>query len=441
MSTHALLKQFLSQESFDPELDDVEIPAPQPVEPDDLLDAEDNLDEVESVLDELRTESQDGEIAVEQARREIVALEHLLEVLNHGVETQQYSPQFAAIVGASLEHYREVFGEEAVGLPSLESFSGDNLEQFYTVSQESVRGFINRLLRVVPAAVDRTANRLVDAIGDLANDAKISGINKIADAALANVKGANEAKEVSLRGNEALLNMGGTFVDNPVAAVTEDRKNRQQLFKAIVIPYMQQGPALHKLIGEAVQSGGAKTTSNILKAVLDISMPTVPGAMQSGRGFLNGMKLELVEQTQKGSKLSEQIKSIGKNRIVIDTVSKPSGKLGVVKVTSRDVVTLANLAKAYAVLFEQTSKQLHTLTNAQATSRMINQIRDRSQLYQAQLATWEDDKALDYTLTLATNRQAWAHALTIRSLRETAVVGKRVAQLALKLSKQFAKAK
>lgn len=135
-----LLKDFLSMEDGLSAGIDLEIQqTSEPREP------EPEVDVVETPPIPVQAEA---EVPVAQVIEDLderrFALEHFREILQHGLETQQYSPQFAAITHVTLEAYNALFDIE-IPLVSLEHYGHDTLDEFYQLALEDFTQKLTRL--------------------------------------------------------------------------------------------------------------------------------------------------------------------------------------------------------------------------------------------------------------------------------------------------------
>lgn len=427
------LKTFLSMEARK-ETDMVfHIPTAQYVS---MEEAEELAASVDDVLDEYEDNS---EVATIDEISEVTdSLEHYVQVLEYGLEHQEYSPQFAAIVHASMAQMSERFGVEMFSVPSLESYDSDTLEDYYRVSLESIRGFIQRVARVVPSVVDRLGNKVIDALKNKTGDVRYNKIVKISDGAIQEANTSSGTTTVKMKGKEKTFSMGGELPSDIVRAVKKDISTTQNFIERVLKPYLASVNKIYGVLGEVRFEGGPKQTSQILGKILDIKIPydAVNAEMRTGSGFISRTNVDVVDNRPSGDKLSAKFQVIRKNsiRLLSGKTAKPKSSFGDMEFTAQQVKELANLAKVYASIQKQIRSEFKNRLSIQDISKQFVNYH-RGPLDDAHLATWEDDKALDYAMTYALRQHEIAIFNLIHVLRIVERKGEAIAKFALSAAK------
>jgi len=338
--------------------------------------------------------------AGDEAEEAAASVEHFITVLQHGLNTKTYSPQFAATCHFEMAKMSKVLGLEK-GTPSLESYDKQTLEGYYTASLESFRGFLKRLTDVTT----RINDFIPDLIGkgQLVNGFKkrAAAINSEADSLGAALGSAGNGSATVKVGKD--LATGG---DNLVNGITADLR----LTTAVATKGLGANQAFIKAVAdvlvEATNEGGVGKTGQIVAKAAKIT-PAVNAypAEAFTQLFAGGRKLVKAEGGE-GGDTRGTLKAFSKS--AIPSVGSGSvEKVGEVTLTKADLGKLVGLAKAYAALANKAADstgvaalgELKTVRNKTDRANGANSL-ITGRNAGAEATSWSEGKDLD---ALATN--------------------------------------
>lgn len=308
------LKRFLSQESFTEEEEieapevvdelDLQVPPPQDVDETTVIAAAEDGAEADEVIAEEGEEIDMAAGATEQAQEEIPSVEHYISVLQHGLRTRQFSPQFAVTAQHKLHILRDRFGDDRTPVPSLESYNGrDDLEKYYQASLESFSGFKRRL----QGAIGKAMNYIPDL---LSNGKLVTGFKKKAGAVNTKLDALiGQAAEASFEGKVDVEGLGKSLsgLDGDViAGLNADLK----LLSAVVGRGLKANETFIngsvKILAEASQAGPDKASGILAKAAgLKPATDSYPPEAFE-KGFLGGGKLVKTGAAPAGGESEEE---------------------------------------------------------------------------------------------------------------------------------------
>lgn len=412
------------------ELEVPEVPE-EPITEEQIEEAE--LETEEAVDEEAVIASEIDEIedATEEVEELQESMEHFVQVLQHGIKTKTYSPQFAATVAFQLDKMKSILGDD-IGTPSLENYGGENLEEFYTVSVESFKGFMKR--------VDDATGRMFQAIPELlANHQLVNGykkrvnaLNTKADALDAAVKEMDGTATYEGKAPKALRGSGS----NLVSAVSNEIKLLAQASGKGLDANAKLLDDILSILNKATTEGGVNKTGAIvaeaakLKPVYDV----YPEAAFS-EGFLGGLKLVKDDKEIKEADVRGTLKILGKGAIPgIDKVKK---EVSEVKLTKADTVKLLAMVKVLAQLADKAANN----TGSEAIQRHKNTFGAKqratasSLVGGANITSWSEGKDLD-SLATAAPKIMYKH---IRVYRELVGQILKVAEASLQVVKSATK--
>ncbi len=365
----SLLKQYLSMEQHseapaDSEDQPIEVPEVEPVTEEEEYEAEEVLEEVEHDQRTEDHESSRREAFIEEAEEAMESLENFHDILSHGLENNQYSPQFAAVVSSSLESYKDVLGLEHFEL-GLENYNSGNLEEFYTVALEATTEAAYRIghapEQIISALVDKFMGD--KAINKRRNAAK--AINKKADAVLEKLSGAgsSETVTISIKGVNKKLSQGGSFPGNLVNAVKQDQKSVEFLLGKYAPASITRQQEIVKAMMEGVKDIRSKKGEEASKRASKFATePTpeskIPAGIKDGSTLLGGVKLA-VPSVEKGEDTAATLLAEAKaGKIKFESIGKVGDLPTEVELKVSEVRTLLTTAKAYAVIIEKSGDDL-----------------------------------------------------------------------------------
>ena len=329
-----------------------ELEVPEPVAEVSEAEIEAAEEEAEAADEELADVAEAAEDTAEfeaQAQDEISSIEEFTQILQHGIKTKTYSPQFAALCQNKLAKLSETFGEE--NKVSLEGFSGDNLSEYYTASLETFSGFMKRLSDLLDNASTKLADKVNKklAIGNYEKKAK--AIMLRADAILAG--SAKEqpyvAKGKSVAGD---FHFGGKFSGDVAGSLNQDMRFLSGPGAQLIKSCDTYLSGIMDIIDRAVKDGGVGKTGDIVAEALKLKKPvdTLPeaafeGAMAGGLKFSRGKSTAKGEEDRRGG-----YKDIGRSALpMVDGVSF-KGEADDVSIDKATADKLAKTAKVYAQL-------------------------------------------------------------------------------------------
>mgnify|MGYP001471123203 CR=1 FL=1 len=333
--------------------EDVEVPEVADVDDAELYEAEDQLEEAEQ--ERLEREYHEKEVVstIQEAEAIHTSIENYMEVLGLGIESGEFSPQFAAIAGTDLKRFNQILGGTEDAVPAFESYDHDSLEQFYTESLEGFKEVAGKLVETVKS-VSKGAVDYVGMIGT--NEKAASAINTKADALLGKLSSSEISDgEIALKNLGRVFSVEGKVPQNLIQAVNADQKGFQTLasnhFKNSVSYYedaVKAGSDALKKPGEAgavIEAFAKKPTPNeqIAKSVklLGCEVST----------FDSGADLPKNTNRAVADALSERL---GEQVIMFDAYKKADGS---VKLDKTQVTALLKAAKGYAAIMATLNKE------------------------------------------------------------------------------------
>lgn len=366
----SVLKMYLSQEDnlSDAELVEaelgIEIPEAEPVTEEEVYEAEAVLEE--TTADQIEAEREIEEITQVQAEAEsrIASLENICEVLQYGLESEQYSPQMAAVVHAALEEYSELFGEEKPKV-SLENYSHDNLEEFYRLALEDFTEKLYKLGISADKAVLGALPGLVHKAKHLKRNLVASSLKKKADkllGVLSEVETTDPAV-VSLKGLKARIAVKGSVPNNIANAAKADQRVMGEILNKTVGEGLDYLDAISKVAEDSVakiRANKDREVGSAIEGVLKMTRPEdkIAAVAKDGSVLLGNVKIELGEiKNAEGTrdKLRAQAARPAPKFVKLD--GEPTGP-DELKLSKSDIAAILNLVKAYAIQMEKANDNL-----------------------------------------------------------------------------------
>lgn len=328
------------------EEEQLEIPeAAESVDEGEIIDAADEAEMAEEEVADLPEAVAEVAEIESEVGDEVMSIEEFTQVLRHGLKTNTFSPQLAAVAQQRIERLSRMFGEEKPSV-SLENYGGDSLKDYYTVSLETFSGFTKRLHDLMFNATKSLADKMNTKWNHDNFIKKAKELNLRADAVLA---GQAKAEPFVAKGKSVAhdFQIGGSFSGDPVAAITSDLRFVSQvggkLIKSIDV-YLNK---VMDIIEDAVKNGGVGKTGDIVAKVLELTRPAdeLPEAAFTG-AMCGGFVLTKAENKAKEGDRRGAYKDI--TRAAIPGVSgvKFKGDAADVTVDKAMADKLAKAAKA-----------------------------------------------------------------------------------------------
>lgn len=381
------IRQFMmTAASIEPSLEehaeelDVVVPPQQDVSDDELYDAEDLLEEVEDEREEVAASVEMYNNITTEAEEIIASVENYMEVLELGIESGQFSPQFAAVADTELKRLSGIYGGE-IQTPSLEDFNHDNLGEFYTGSLEGFKEVVGKVRNTVVSAAKKSRDYLA-AVGT--NEKAAKALVTKADAALAKLDGSEfESKSIALKGLGKVFTHEGQVPSNLLSAISADQKGLNVLatkhLQNTVSYYEDALKAGAQAIKEpskgvtVIEAFAKKPTPNeqIAKSVQLIGAKVnVERNSDSSSNTASGVVRNLVKTLSIQSILTEpQKKADGSVTLTKDQVS---GLLKAVKVYAGQLEVLNRAAKKELARQVKLDKELVSAASTQGTSSGVS---------------------------------------------------------------------
>jgi hypothetical protein len=373
----SLLKQYLSLESAaEVEVEikedggvvvEIEVPEVQPVSEDEVYEAEETLDNTAAIGAAEQAAIAEADQVAEELDDRSAALENFCEILSHGIEHGQYSPQFAALVSTGLEEYSALFGEPQV-VASLENYGHENLEEFYKLALED---FTEKLYKL-KGAVDRASVSPFLALANKARSATRSAsaiaVRKKADALLEKLAQASGAKasEVSLKGLKAKLAVKGAVPSNLLQAVKNDQRAVQELLDTYATAGLKYNDELAKTLDSAVKKVRAKDKDGAVAEINAFAKKPRPedklsAGIRDGSALLGNvaLKFDAAAKVEDGKGLFKAEAKRGAPKL--KSLGGDIGGSDSIELSLADIKALLVAAKAYSVLIEKANG---SITNA-----------------------------------------------------------------------------
>lgn len=375
----SILKMYLSQEDnlSDAELVEaelgIEIPEVEPVTEEEEYEAEAVIAEI--ATDNIQQEIQDDVMdrLRDETETQIAALEQYLEVLQFGLENKEYSPQFAATVHAAMGNFSDLFGEETPKA-SLENYSHDNLEEFYTVAAEDFSEKLWKLEKTLDKIMGAPINTIVDKVVGTSRTLRARAIRKKADALLEKIAGVevNGKFDVPVTGMQSRLAMKNVLPTNLLAGVQADQKSLSEIFTKYAEDGFKHCKFLYVELGEAVKKlrDGQDVTADMEK-ISKVPQPELglSSGIRDGSKLLGNVALD-IRQPQGAADSSKHRFEVNADRRrpkfvkLDDKVTGPNSYA----LTKKDVVDLLNAAKLYAGILEKANDNITSRAKSLKTS-------------------------------------------------------------------------
>lgn len=376
---------------------------------------------------------EEAAVVTEEVEEEIESLEHFSQVLQHGLKTKTFSPQFAAVVSHKLDKLNATFGGRQE-TPSLEDFGGDDLEQYYVASLESFTGFLKRLYDLGARAL----NAIPEAI---ANGSIVKGYQKQAAALVTKIDAATQAladvensavaggqsvpKALAVEGSDLFAGLEYDVRLTTAAATKGLRANANLLEGAIDV-----------LIEANVKGGVGKTGQIVAKAA---QLPSAIAAYPTEafeKGFAGGSKLTK-EEDKEDADTRTKIKALAKGGVPGVAKGKTDA-LEAVDLKKGDIARILKLAKVYAQLGAKAADD--TGSEVVAKLKQVGTATIHSKNNEvgggAQATTWGEGKDLD-ALATALPKLTSNHVKVYRFLVDHAMqVSEELLSLAEKATKK-----
>lgn len=382
------------------------------------LEAEEAVEE-QAAID---VEIDEADAVAEEAEEEQVSIEEFCQVLEHGIRTKTYSPQFAAIAQSKLNKLSGIFGEQSQ--VSLENYGGDTLGDYYQVSLESFRGFLKR--------VEDLRGRVGKFLPELLRSSKMvkgyqsraAAANTKADA-LIKQAGELDQKAVYKGGAPKGLSGGG---DNVLTAASNDlRLTSASVTKGLAANTKLVASVL-SILNKAVTEGGDGKTGPIVAEAAKLQ-PTHGAYPQEAfsNGFLGGLKLgNATEVAGEGADTRTALKVLSKGAVPSVEKTKVE-KIGDVELSKADIGKLLSMAKVFAQLGAKSAEQ----SGASALDQVNNLKATLGRAYGhmspfhyakggANATTWSEGKDLD-ALATAFPKILNSHVAVYRAITDHAL--------------------
>lgn len=358
-----------------------------------VAEAKVEADEAEEEADADDEEIVDASKTIEELQAEKESVESFIGILKYGLEKGDFQPQFMIMSQSKLDQLSKAFGEHAPSIPSMESFGKDDLDQYYTSSLESFRGFLNRisnLNRSLLEAVDKWRHSgIVKKV-----KSRSKALNKDVDLALVKLQDA-KIGTVSVKGVNASL---ATTDTNLAQAVAKDLR----VLSEIAVKGLRDSERVQQevvnVIDKAVTDGGKGKTGPLVQTALNIKPAKYP-VVKNG-DLLGGWVLE----TEVGGRGKDSdIEKLAYTTVPVAKKTKVEGRGVTYDLSKGDCANLLKLAKAYVALADKLadsagSKAVESfLANTTVRDRALN-INGISRATRA--STWDEQSQLDDLATV-----------------------------------------
>lgn len=377
---------------------ELEIPAipEEEIAEEEVMEAEEVVDEAVEEDAELDEEVDGAEVVTDEIVEDVESVEHFITVLQHGIKTKTYSPQFAATAARELGRLGEKFGAKAPGIPSLESYGHDSLEGYYEASLESFGGFIKRL--------DNAFGNIIMYIPDLVKSGRmVTGFKKRAAALNTSIDAALQA--AGALDNKAVATgvSAGKSLGVQGAGLLEGIDYDLRLTSAVVTKGLAANAALVggavKILDEANTQGGKGKTGGIVAkaAQLPAATDAFPAEAYT-KGFAGGTVFKRAEVG--GEDTRGKLKSLAKGGIP-EVGKGKAAKPEAADLNKAAIVKLLKTAKVFAQLGVAAADKTGVEALEQAKQAQGGQMRSQvSSVYGgAERTTWGEGKDLDALAT------------------------------------------
>lgn len=350
------LKKYISQENFEEAVvEEIEAAEPMPVTEEEVFEAEAALQELSVVDAERQMEITEARTDIADIEERIASVEAFMEILQHGLETRQFSPQLAAAAHVSLEQYGKLFGEQ-LSTPSLENHGHEDLEAYYSASLESFGAVLKGLKNAAVAAKTRV-ERIFKLIGS--DEGRAKALTKKADDLLAKLKDVNstDAVEVSTAGVINRINFAGKFPENLPKALAADLKSRQVLIQVMPKKFIAHAEALIEAVAKAAGEKAEEAEKTLQAAIRNTPFPmdSLDGKINGGQSLLGG-KFDY-KKVAPGEDLKAMIKAIHDQEPADTYTTKTEDGPKEIKLTGADVAAILKTVKQQVALIEHVARE------------------------------------------------------------------------------------
>lgn len=239
------------------------------VSEDDVEKAEEEAEDAEEDAEDAKEEVIDGSKTIEQLLDEKESNEEFIEILQYGIENNQFSPQFAVVVQKKLDKLDNAFGMISPGVPSMENYDGANMKQYYTDLKASLELFNGAIGKTVRNIADGFAKGVNTRLHLTQHRKNLEAVNKEADRLLVKAKDAKEGKR-SVRIPPMLANK-----ENILKGASDEIKHCNEI---ITKCFKADNDYISKLIGHFSKAIEAKTGEEVDDVLEDLLKLKVPAA-------------------------------------------------------------------------------------------------------------------------------------------------------------------
>lgn len=336
---------------------EIVVPEAQDITENDEYAAETYLDEEWNTRLAIETEVQRAEVALEEIDYRMAALENHRMILEHGVEAQQYSPQFAAAVQVTLEDYATLFGTD-VGA-SLERYTEDDPGVYYHVALESLTEQLIKLDQLGKRIRANVYNFIVGEAVTTKRAKAAKGLQTKAEAGLKQLAGISHSGKVdiSLKGLQGKLAVNGTLPTNVIAAVKKDQAAINELLQTYTpaaLAYMKDASSTAKSaiknLEMAEKMAGYKDMDTF--AHRDPPETKLTPGITDGSALLGNHRLAF--KPIEGKDAHARLRALAKrSKAKFVTSGKKPSNADSLSLSKTDAVALLNAVKAYAEIIEK----------------------------------------------------------------------------------------
>ncbi len=381
----SLIQEYLAMEEHSEAPDvnvevevEVEVPEVQDVSEDEVYEADEHLEHESVSRVEEEHDLRSAEAALEEIDTQVASLENYIDVLEHGIEATQYSPQFAAMVQSSMEEHAELFGEGGPAV-SLESYGHDNLGEYY---QAALEGFKEQLIkyeqlreRILKGVYNKVANTAViakrNSIAKSLQQKADAGLNQLASVS-------NSGKvEISLKGLKGRIAVNGAVPTNIAAAIKKDQAAMNELLKNYApsaLAYMKEAKGAAKDAIDKLKSKDKESGKNGLEVFAQRELPEtkLSAGILDGSALIGNTQLKF-EKVEKGGDAASRLKAISKRSKAkfVSSGGTPSGS-DTISMTKADAIAILNAVKVYASIIEQGNKSVTQLMKGIRTEGQLD---------------------------------------------------------------------
>lgn len=314
---------------------------------------EEEVAEIQERLDDEIAEAEEAEQVGDELEEIQAAVEGYIEILEHGIEAKDFSPQFAYALSLALESYQDLVDDTLV-LPSLENYSKDDLEPYYVASLESLQGFLSRIGNAI-------ANSFAKPLENMANSIRRNTNNRIskaladgaasAIAALAEKSGDKVA--IAIGGARRQFAIAGQFPSDVTQGVATDLRSLQLLGSK----YLEEAVAYNKKLLDLVAKLDTATENEVIKVldtIYQIKPPAtvIPQDLLSGKGLIGNRQVRF-EEKERGATIYESVRGLKKTKPPrIKRMRVKSPKVETLELSRSQIKALLESVKAYARLID-----------------------------------------------------------------------------------------